>query len=69
MDERIKMSIDLLVTMVIGELVVDLGENEDVLLCKFIHSKTGRLLYDMNSKLWWSGPSDIAQMYKDEVIV
>ena len=53
--------------MVVGELVIDLHENEDTLLSKFVHSNTGRLLYDANSKLWWSGPSDIAQMYKDEV--
>lgn len=66
MDERIKTSIDLLVTMVIGELAIDLNEDEDTLFRKFIHSDTGRLLYNANSKLWWSGPSDIAQMYKDE---
>ena len=66
MDERIKTSIDLLVTMVIGELAIDLNEDEDTLFIKFIHSDTGRLLYNANSKLWWSGPSDIAQMYKDE---
>ena len=66
MDEKIKTSIDLLVTMVVGELAADLDENEDVLLCRFIHSRTGRLLYDENSKLWWSGPSDIVQMYKEE---
>ena len=67
MDERIKTSIDLLVTMVIGELAIDLNENEDSLFSRFIHSNTGKLLYDVDSKLWWSGPSDIAQMYKDEV--
>ena len=67
MDERIKTAIDMLVTMVVGELAEDLQENEDVLLNKFIHSVTGRLLYDEKSKLWWSGPSDIAQMYKDEI--
>ena len=65
--ESIKTAIDMLVTMVVGELAEDLQENEDVLLNKFIHSVTGRLLYDEKSKLWWSGPSDIAQMYKDEI--
>lgn len=67
MDEKIKTSIDLMVTMVVGELVADLNENEDSVLVKFIHSTTGRLLYDESSKLWWCGPSDIAQMYKEEI--
>lgn len=31
-------------------------------------SKTGRMLYDEESKLWWSGPSEIAQMYRNEKI-
>lgn len=68
MDEKIKTSIDLMVTMIIGELSVDLNEPEDVLFNKFVHSLTGKLLYDSDSKLWWSGPSDIAQIYKDEIL-
>ncbi len=67
MDEKIKTSVDLLVTMVIGELAEDLNEEEDALFPKFIHSTTGKLLYDEKTKLWWCGPSDIAQMYKDEM--
>lgn len=29
--------------------------------------KTCELLYDEESKLWWNGPSYIADMYKDEM--
>ena len=67
MDEKIKTSVDLLVSMVIGELAEDLNENEDVLFRKFIHSTTGKMLYDEKTKLLWCGPSDIAQMYIDEM--
>lgn len=34
----------------------------------FIMSDTGRLLYDEPTKTWWDGPSNIAQMYKDELL-
>ncbi len=62
-----KNAIDLLITMVIDELSKDMQLPASELLPKFIVSKTGKLLYDESSKLWWSGPSDIAQMFKDEI--
>ena len=59
-------AIDLLVTMVIDELSCDLHIEPTKLLPQFVSSITGRLLYDKESRLWWSGPSDIAEMYKKE---
>ncbi len=63
-----KYAVDLMVTMVVEELAEDLQEEPKEMLSKFIASKTGELLYDEESKLWWSGPSDIAQMYKKEIV-
>lgn len=60
-------AIDLLVTMVVDELAEDLQLNPAELLPKFVTSRTGKLLYDETSKLWWSGPSDIAEMYRAEM--
>ena len=65
--EKQKNAIDLVVTMVVSELSEDLGLPASELLPQFILSQTGKLLYDESSKLWWSGPSDIAQMYKKEI--
>lgn len=62
-----KNAIDLLVTMVVEELAEDLNIKPAELLPRFVLSQTGRLLYDERSKLWWCGPSDIAQMYKAEI--
>lgn len=59
--------IDLLVTMAVEELAGDLKVPPEELLPKFIASDTGKLLYDESSKLWWSGPSDLAEMYKKEI--
>lgn len=33
----------------------------------FIASKTGVLLYDESSKIWWNGPSYIAELYKKDM--
>ena len=65
-EERKKNAIDLMVTMVVDELAEDMHQNPSELLPRFVLSQTGRLLYDEESKLWWSGPSDIAEMYKAE---
>lgn len=66
-EESEKNAIDLLVTMVVEELAEDLNIKPAELLPRFVLSRTGRLLYDEKSKLWWCGPSDIAQMYKTEI--
>lgn len=66
-DEAKTNAIDLLVMVVVDELAQDLHLDTAELLLQFVVSKTGKLLFDESSKLWWSGPSDIAQMYKTEI--
>ena len=66
-EETKKNAIDLMVSMVVDELAGEMQLNPTDLLSRFIVSRTGRLLYDESSKLWWSGPSDIAEMYKAEI--
>lgn len=66
-DEAKKNAIDLVVTMVVDELSEDLQMEPSEVLVKFLSSDTGRVLYDEESKLWWDGPSAIAEMYKQEV--
>jgi len=36
------------------------------ILTEFVASETGKLLYDETSKLWWNGPSYIADLYLKE---
>lgn len=66
-ETRKKNTIDLIVTMVVDELSEDMHLPASKLLPKFITSQTGKLLYDESSKLWWSGPLDIAEMFKSEM--
>lgn len=59
-------AIDMLVTLTVSELSEDLNSDPDKIFSEFLSSKTGALLYDEESKLWWNGPSYIADMYKEE---
>lgn len=65
-DMQKKYSIDVLVTFVVEQLAKDLNMDAKDVLNDFVTSKTGALLYDESSKLWWDGPSYIAEMYKEE---
>lgn len=67
-DEQKKFAVDVTVTLVVEELVKDLKLEPSVALKDFVSSKTGALLYDESSKLWWNGPAYIADMYKKEKI-
>lgn len=67
--EKMDFTIDLLITMVVEELSEMTGESQQTLINEFLKSKTGKLLYDESSKLWWNGPSYIADMYLEEKTV
>ena len=66
-EEQKKFAVDAMITLVVEELVNDLNLNSTMLLKDFVASKTGALLYDESSKLWWNGSSYIADMYKKEI--
>ena len=65
--ERMDYTIDLLIAMVVEELAEETGKVRKDILIDFLSSKTGKFLYDETTKLWWSGPSYIAEMYMQEV--
>jgi len=66
-EEQRKYAVDITVTLVVEELAEQLGVDSSKVLTDFVASNTGTLLYDESSKLWWNGPSYIAEMYKKEV--
>lgn len=65
--ERMDYTIDLLIAMVVEEIAEETGRDRKDILIDFLSSKTGKFLYDETTKLWWSGPSYIAEMYMQEV--
>ena len=66
-EEQKKFAVDVMVTLVVEELANDLKLDSKVLLKDFVASRTGALLYDESSKIWWNGPSYIADLYKKEI--
>ena len=66
-EEQKKFAVDAMVTLVVEELDNDLKLDSKVLLKDFVASRTGALLYDESSKIWWNGPSYIADLYKKEI--
>lgn len=67
-EEAKKNAIDLIITMVVDEIADDMQMEPTEVLSKFLLSNTGKLLYDEESKLWWDGPSNIAEMFKRELV-
>ena len=65
--ERLNYTIDLLVTMAVEEISAITGNDSKEVLVDFLASKTGKALYDDTTKLWWTGPSYLAEMYLEEV--
>lgn len=65
--ERMDYTIDLLIAMVVEEITEETGKDRKDILIDFLSSKTGKFLYDETTKLWWSGPSYIAEMYMQEI--
>lgn len=65
--ERMDYTIDLLIAMVVEEIAEETGKDRKDILIDFLSSKTGKFLYDETTKLWWSGPSYIAEMYMKEI--
>ena len=66
-EEQKKFAVDAMAALVVEELADNLNLNPTTALKEFVASKTGALLYDESSKLWWNGPSYIADMYKEEI--
>ena len=66
-EEQKKFAVDAMVALVVEELAYNLNLDPTITLKEFVASKTGALLYDESSKLWWNGPSYIADMYKEEI--
>ena len=60
-------AIDTLASMVIYELSEELGKSVEDIFNEFYSSKKCKVLYDESTKLWWNGPSYIADMYKEEL--
>ena len=65
--EKMDYTIDLLITMVTDEIAEETGMDRKDILTDFLCSKTGKALYDEDTRLWCNGPSYIAELYIEEL--
>lgn len=66
--ERNKNAIVLLTVLVVKELAEKSKQNTSDVLADFLDSRTAKILFKEETKLWWDGPSSIVQMYKEELL-
>jgi hypothetical protein len=64
--EKMDYTIDLLITMTVEEIAKMTGKDCKEVLPEFLHSKTGKALYDKDNRLWWNGPTYLAELYAEE---
>ena len=65
--EKMDYTIDLLITMVTEEIAEETEKDSKDILTDFLCSKTGKALYDKNTRLWCKGPAYIAEVYMEEL--
>ena len=64
--EKTLTAMDLTAVMAIEELSEMTGKSREELLLDFMQSKTCDMLYDDKAKLWWDGPTVVAEEYRKE---
>ena len=65
--EKLDFTIDLLITMAVEEIAEETGKDSKDVLTDFLCSKTGKALYNKNTRLWCNDPSYIAELYMEEL--
>lgn len=65
--EKMDFTIDLLIAMTVEEIAEATGKDSKDVLTDFLCSKTGKTLYDKETRLWCNGPSYIAELYMEEI--
>lgn len=64
--EKMDFTIDPLITMAVEEIAEETGKGSKEVLADFLCSKTGKALYDKETRLWCNDPSYIAELYMEE---
>ncbi len=62
-------AMDLAAVMAVEELANEEKKSTDEVLLSFMESNTGKMLYDDSVKLWWDGPTVVAEEFKKEMSV
>ena len=65
-DDKTLFAMDLTAMMAVEQLSQENKQPPEELLLDFMESNTAKMLYDDSTKLWWDGPSAIAEEFKSQ---
>ena len=62
--EKTLFAMDMLTMLTVEELSKQFDKTFEEMLLEFMKSNIAKMLYDDSTKLWWDGPSSIAEDFK-----
>lgn len=65
-NEKTLFAMDLTAKMAVEQIAQETNQSQEEVLLDFMKSNTAKMLYDDSTKLWWDGPSAIAEEYKKQ---
>ena len=63
-NDKTLFAMDLTALMAIEQIAKETNQPLEKTFLDFMESDTAKMLYDDSTKLWWDGPSAIAEEYK-----
>lgn len=63
-DEKTLFAMDLTALMAIKQISKETNKPAEEVLLNFMESNAAKMLYDDSTKLWWDGPSAVAEEFK-----
>lgn len=64
--DKTLLAMDLTAMMAVEQLSKETKQPQEKVLLDFMESNTAKMLYDDSTKLWWDGPSVVAEDFKNQ---
>ena len=65
-NDKTLFAMDLTAKMAVEQIAQETNQSQEKVLLDFMKSNTAKMLYDDSTKLWWDGPSAVAEEYKSQ---
>lgn len=65
-NEKTLFAMDLTAKMAVEQIAQETNQPQEKVLLDFMKSNTAKMLYDDSTKLWWDGPSAVAEDFKSQ---
>ena len=65
-NDKTLFAMDLTAKMAVEQIAQETNQSQEKVLLYFMKSNTAKMIYDDATKLWWDGPSAVAEEYKSQ---